>query len=406
MRTIVTLIICLLLLGGVGGTLVILKKNQPEAAKVEKPKLVPTVEVFASKAVDINLQLPSQGIVMPRRTTVLAAEVPGRVGSVSERFKVGERFETGDILLEIDSADYDSAVVQSEAALAEAKASLMQEAARADQAKRDWDKLAAGQTPSDLAMRKPQMLSAEARVLAAEDNLTKARRDLERIKIKAPFGGRIRATHTEVGSYLMPGAPVVDFDSTGKLEVRLPLSIDDLSFMAPGSSGSAMEVCFDLEVAGKPYTWKGRIVRNEGEVERASRSTYLVAEIDEESDQSGGLLQPGLFVQARIAGRTLSGVHRIPRKAFLDTGRTERDAAPDASNTERLALVGPDDTIVIRKVTVVRHLGTDLLVDSGLKDGDRVCLTALPGLVDGMKVLSKEAQPPALTEDSKPNVLP
>ena len=75
MRTIVTLIICLLLLGAVGGTLVILKKNKPEAAKVEKPKLVPTVEVFASKAVDINLQLPSQGIVMPRRTTVLAAEV-------------------------------------------------------------------------------------------------------------------------------------------------------------------------------------------------------------------------------------------------------------------------------------------------------------------------------------------
>ena len=68
--------------------------------------------------------------------------------------------------------------------------------------------------------------------------------------------------------------------------------------------------------------------------------------------------------------------------------------------------MGPEGTIIIRKVTVVRHLGPDLLVDSGLNDGDRVCLTALPGLVDGMKVLSKEAQPPALTEDSKPNVLP
>ncbi len=370
-KTFLTLLLGGLCLAAAFGAISLMTRFKPEVAVVEKPRLLPAVDVIIARASDVTLQLPSQGMVEPVRTTTLAAEVPGRVVEVSPEFEVGERFQKGDLLVRIEDADYQAALVQAQANLEEAKASLVSEKARAEQGEREWKQLGTNQPPSDLVLRKPQLASAEARVAAAEGAVAKARRDLERTRITAPFAGRLRLKQTEVGSYLNPGAPVAELASTGTYRVRLPLPVEDLAFLAPAeASATQTPVTLTAESSGQKRRWSGTLLRTEGEVERASRSVYLVAQVDETGSQD--LLQPGLFVQAGIQGRQLKGVYRVPRSVFLDQ--------------DRLILVDAQNRLRFQRVTLIRPDGTDLLVSKGIQDGDRICSTALSSPVEGMEV--------------------
>ncbi len=368
MRPLVSILLGLGILGAAAGVVFILVKNKPVAQKVERVRSVPGVKVMIAAKRDVTLQIPSQGLVNAIRRTTLAAQVGGRVEKVT-RFKVGERFAENDVLVELEASDYRSAITQAESALAEARSALIQEQARAEQAIRDWNKIAPGQKPTDLASRKPQLMSAAARVDAAEDALERAKRDLDRTKISAPFAGRLSATYTEIGSYLPPGTRVADFESTGRYEVRLPVSLDDLAFIKSQQNGV---VTLKSEIGGEELTWTGTVVRTEGEVERASRSVYLVVELAEDDRPQNAFLKPGLFLRADVEGRVLEDVYEIPRLAFLDESH--------------LRVVGEDDKLLKRPVKVVRRTATTLLVSEGLKDGDRVCLTSLPATIEGMQV--------------------
>ena len=370
MKTLLSLLLGAALIGGAVFAVKLMAKFRPEAVVVEKPRLLTSVETLTARSQTLTLTLPSQGIVEAARASTLAAEVPGRIVEVAPKFEVGAVFAEGDLIVRLEDADYQSALTQAEASLAEAKAALASEQARAEQGEREWKKLGSAQPPSDLVLRKPQLASATARVSASLGAVEKARRDLERTRITAPFACRIRAKRTELGSYLTPGAAIAEVSSTSPYRVRLPLSVQDLAFIPPLADGKPHEVTLLTDTAGKPTTWKGTVIRTEGEVERASRSVHLVAETA--ADATDTLLQPGLFVQAKITGTTLKNIFRIPRAAFPDQ--------------DHLLLVDSQNRLRFTKVEVIRPDGTDLLVSGGLKDGDRICLTTLAAPVEGMEV--------------------
>ena len=367
------------LLAAAFGAVKIMAKFRPVAEVIEKPRLLTTVEWMTAQSSSVTLNLPSQGIVEPLRTTKLAAEVAGRVVEVSPRLEVGERFAEGDLLVRLEDADYKDAVIQAEASLADALALLVTEKARAEQARRDWEKLGNKEPPTDLVLRQPQLASAEARVSAATGALDKARRDLERTRILAPFAGRLSVKQTELGSYLAPGSPVAELTSTGAHRVRLPISVEDLAFLPKGADHAEIPVTLEADAAGQRHAWEGKILRTEGEVERGTRSVYLVAEAVEKG--AGDLLQPGLFVRASIVGVTLDEVFRVPRSAFLDR--------------DRLLLIDAENRLRFREVKIVRADGNDLLVSAGLAKGDRICRTTLAAPVEGMEVRPVTASQPA-----------
>jgi RND family efflux transporter MFP subunit len=370
MKVIFTILICLGLLGGAVFAVKTLAIFKPEAQKIEKERIVPSVEVIEARPVNVSLQIPTQGLIEASRITSLASEVAGKVTFVDPRFEVGGRFARDEVMIRLDDADYQSALVQARSAEADARAALAQERARAEQAIRDWKKLSPGSQPSDLAARKPQLASAEARLEAATDGVAKAERDLARTQVRTPFNARIKTTRTEIGSYLAPGSPVAEIDSTGAYEVRLPLGLDDYAFIKADSSGDPASVSLTASAGGREWKWEGKVIRVEGEVDRASRSVRIVAAVEGES--GGGLLQPGLFVKASVQGQTLENVYRIPRSAFVDE--------------DSVLIVKDDNRISFRDLQVLRPDGTDLLVGAGLQPGDQVCLTTLAAPIEDMEV--------------------
>lgn len=347
--------------------------GKPMAKVVDRERALPVVEVVEMQPVDRKMEVSSQGIVEPRQVTQVAAEVAGRVVYVSDRFDKGGEFSEGETLLKIDPSDYLASVAQAEASLAEAKLNLETEEARALQAKRDWENLGRSGVAKDLTLRKPQLASARAQEKAAGSALEKARRDLARTEIKAPFSGRIRQIKTEQGAYLVPGSPVAEYYTTEPYELRMPVSLNELQFVQNVKQGGmGAEVEIHTVAGGEKFTWKGKVVRNESEIERVSRSVYLVALLEGRSQGDGVRLQPGLFVQAGIEGGVLKNAFKVPMKAFLDL--------------EHVLVVDDKNRIRIREVRVARREGNLAIVSNGLKKGEKLCLTALVDVIEGMEV--------------------
>lgn len=360
-----------IILAGIGLS-TLLWITRPEAVKDERVEKLTTVEVMPVELRAAVFQIPSQGIVEADRRVRMAAEVAGKVVDVADEFEVGTRVSEGTTLLTIDRTDYEAALAQAHASLAEAQAALASETARAVQAQRDVSRLGSS-IVSELALRKPQLKSAQGRVDSAQAAVTKAEGDLRRTVLKAPFDAIISSKATEIGSYLAPGMEVAEVFGTSPYEVRLPLSVDEVAFLNTDEEGNpigSIEVL--TSAAGESSSWTANIIRTEGEIDRTTRSIHVIAEIGADESGKGMAPRPGMFVQASIPSREIRDLAKIPFSAFLDL--------------ESVAVVDPDDRIRFRKVDVVHRDGDDVFVSSGLENGDRVCITELPDLVEGTHV--------------------
>ena len=176
------------------------------------PKAVAEVETITARKQDLKVLIPAQGTIEPATVTRAAAEVEGTVIAVSPDYEVGGNFKEGEVLLEIDPSDYKAALAQAESTLAEAKLQVAQEEMRAEQAVRDWGRIARpDQTPNELVQRIPQLAAARAKVTASEAAVSRAMRDLERTKLRAPYDGRIRQKLVDLGTRVAKAGPLAEF---------------------------------------------------------------------------------------------------------------------------------------------------------------------------------------------------
>ncbi len=372
MRKVFVILLCLVALGGGVAATVGLYLSRPKAKIEPTEKVNPLVEVLSVRSEEVEIKLPSQGLIEAKHMTTLAAEVGGKIISISDKFEAGGEFAEGEIMLEIDSADYEANLAQSKSNLEEAKLALDSEQARATQAERDWKSLGNGKQASDLTLRKPQLAGAKAKVAAAEAAVAKAERDLERTKLKAPYAARIERTQADLGAYIGMGNPLASIFSVGPYEVRLPLSLDDFAFVEQAADGQPQaDAELSVTAAGKTFTWNSEVVRTEGQIERSSRSVYLVAEVTADKD-AATLLQPGLFVEAEVNGITLKSVFRVPLQAFHDL--------------DRVIVVSPDNKLYFREVEVIRREGGDAIVGKGLQNDERLLMTEMGDVVEQMTV--------------------
>jgi RND family efflux transporter MFP subunit len=341
------------------------------------------VQVVDVQLQDLTLTVKSQGTVSPRTESVLLPEVTGRIIEVSPSFVPGGFFEAGEILLRIDPHDYRQALVQARSAVAQAELRLATEQAEADVARQEWEELGQGGEPPPLTVREPQLAEAQATLAAARAAVVFAERNLERTEIVAPFAGRVRQKQADVGQYVTPGTPLGKIYAVDYAEIRLPLPDEDLAFVdlplvyrgeAATQKGPRVEL--RATFAGETHRWQGRIVRTEGEIDPRSRMVHAVARVKDPYGRTGGRDRPplavGLYVEAEILGRSVEQVAVLPRSALRDDGRV-------------LVLVD-GDRLGFREVDLLRKTREEIIVRSGLADGERICVTSLAAVTEGMRV--------------------
>jgi len=386
-RAIVVLLI-LVIGGGLSGAAV---KFGRKAGEAPAKRPIPDVQLVTAQAGDVALTLESQGLVQAVTETRAAAEVAGRVIRVSPAWDAGGSFKANEELLALDDADYKAAVASAEAAAAEAALAVKVEEQRGKQAVRDWNKLATGAPDTDLVTRVPQLKAALARSAAADAAVQKAKRDLERAVLHAPYAGRIRATLTDVGSYAAPGAPLAEFYSTDAYQVSLPLSLDDFNFLN-ATPGTVLKLT--AQSGGQDLTLPASILRTGSEIDRAARTINVIAEI-KPGENPPPLLVPGLFVNAALPGITLRNIIKLPRVCLL----------PD----DRVAIADAGNKLRTRAVKVARSTRDDVFISEGVKPGEKVLATVLAVITEGLEVkpLPPPGEPaPAPTPAGKPGANP
>ena len=326
--------------------------------------------------------MESQGTVSPRTESVLVPEVSGRITSVSRSFANGGFFEQDDILLSVDPHDYREAVVRAEAVVAQSRLRLAETQAEAEIALKEWEDLGRGQA-TPLTLRRPQLAEATAAQAAAQAALQRAERNLARTEIRAPYAGRVRHKQVDVGQYVTPGTPLATIYAVDFAEIRLPLPADELAYVDlpldyRGESGdlTGPRVTLTAAFAGRTHEWEGHIVRTEGEIDPRSRMVHAVVQVRDPyargEDPDRPPLAAGLFVDAAIRGRVVKSVAVVPRSALRADGR--------------LLVVDDENRLHLREVEILRRTHDEVIVASGLRQGERVCLTPLVAVTDGMKV--------------------
>lgn len=351
---------------------------------IEKAVLVDTIK---SEVVSLNFTVNSQGTVRPRTETTLVAEVSGKIVSVAPDFVAGGFFRKGEVLLQIDPSDYQAGLKRAEAALASRKAKLADEIARSEQALKDWQNMGKQGQPSELGMRKPQLADARANVSAAEADVQKARRDLERTRITVPYDGLVRQKAADIGQYVSPGTRLGVTFAIDSAEIRLPLTHNDLNFLdlpseteVKNEDKSFPPVILRAEQADGTHQWQARIIRTEGVVDEISRVIYAVAQIIDPYGVLGQShqqeLKIGTFVNAEIQGIPAENVVVLPRFVLR----------PD--NT--ILVANSDNELEILPVEVLRAEPKKVYLSRGIAGGVRVVTTTLDAPVPGTRLAVRD----------------
>lgn len=347
----------------------------PEKASNAHP---PAVQFAQAHARPTTIALSVQGEARPRFEAALSSQVAGRIVWVSPKFAEGGAFAEGEALARVDSADYQLAVTRARSQVAQAEEGLVREEAEGELARQDWAALGRGDPPP-LAVREPQMAQARAALASAQAALRSAQLDLDRTNIRAPFTGRMRERRANVGDYVGPGSPVAVMFSTDTMEIRVPLTDNDLASLrtplgfAASSANPGPAAHVNMMMGGRITTWEGRLVRTEAAIDARTRLTYGIVEVrDPFHSRHASPLAPGMFVTVRLEGSGRETLVAAPRSAL--------------KRNEFVWVVMPDNTIDVRQVRPAQTTADEVLFREGVADGERVVVSHLATPRQGMAV--------------------
>lgn len=393
------------------------KPEQAQQSIERKVMLVDAIEVFSET---IQLKIPSQGTVMPSTETKLSSEVQGRIIAVGKNFVAGGFVHKGDLLLRIDDLEYKTALARAQASVASAKTLLAEERGRAEVAYQDWlrykkEGKRTAQAKS-LALREPQIAEAIANLDAAKADLTKAKENLSRTNVTAPYDGLVRSRDVDLGQHVSVGTALGVCFSTAEVEVRLPVpehKVALLNLPAPNSSDSqtiAIELSVNLNDV--EYRWSASLERIESVLDDRSRVLYVIAKVDDpyqlandrfdtnaddntqiKNNSQNPPLRVGTFVNASIAGKTLDNITRVPQNVL--------------QTDSKVWLVDSNGNMYEQAVKVIASDSEFAYIASGLNNADRIAMGYVDVSIPGAKVdIANLIQLPAAKPIVSPSDIP
>lgn len=203
-----------------------------------------------------------------------------------------------------------------------------------------------------------------AAVLAA-----RARLDLERCSVRAPYAARVRERVADLGGHVVPGAPLFTLVDVTRVEVPVALPASRFGEVLLGAAAQVR-----LREGGD-VRWDGRVARVSPTVDADLRTFEVYLEI--ENDPEHPAVPPGAFVLAAVEGLLHDDVVAVPRTAFVGDRVYVAERTPDESGQA---------TATRRRPTIRRLLPDYALVEAGLESGDEVVVTNLERIGEGSAI--------------------
>lgn len=371
-------VIAVLALGGVVAAAMM---SSRERAKRQRPEVLPPlVEVMQTRPVDESIAVTATGTVVAAREVNLQPEVSGRVTEVSPSFVPGGIVTRGDILAWIDPSDYQAVVKQHEAQVQDVLHNLEVEKGNQVVARQEWELASSGDISGanrSLMLREPHLRRLEAGLVAARSTLAKARRDVERTVIRAPFNAVVRQENVERGQVLNQQSSIGVLVGTDAYWVRANVPTANLKYIAlpdaQGRGGAAARITHDLG-RGSTVEREGRVVRVLADVEEQGKMARLLVKVDDPLGLGGGRkslpLLLGAFVKVELDGVLMKNVFVLPR-AVIHEG-------------DKVWIVTEDDLLNIGTVEIAWRREADVVVAGGLSPGERIVTSHIGTPAEGI----------------------
>ena len=355
-------------------------KTAPKARRRPPAKIAPLVEVARIQPGLHTVAVQAMGTVVPAKEIVLESRVSGEIVALHPQFTVGGILEKGSEVLRIDPLDYELAVTLAKARVKDSESLLKVAEEEAAAAIDEW-RLLNNDNPDDaqipaLVAKEPQLEAARAKLAGEQADLRKAKLDLERTRIKAPFNAFVRKKFVDIGSQVSSQEQLAELVGTDVYWIQASIPVDRLNWITipRESAETGSRVRIDHRNA---HEHGGTVIKLLGDLEQEGRMARVLIEVRDPLELSGkGKIQLplliGEYVRLEIEGRQLDDVYRIPRTALRENSR--------------IWVASSEDTLKIRDVDVLWRDAQTVLFRDGLQPGDRLIVSELPTPVDGMPV--------------------
>jgi RND family efflux transporter MFP subunit len=375
LKTLLPLLV--LAVSGLGGYWLIKTRPKPERRPPRERAIVVTATVLQRSRGRVVTR--TTGTVIPARAVTLQARVTGEVRQLNAAFLPGGLLTKGDTVVQLDSADYELAVTAREADVVKAEYEYKLELGHQDVARYEWElldnKADATDLDLELALRKPHLRNAEARVKAAKAALRSAELDLARTRVQAPFNGVVRSRDIELGALVTPQAVLGDLVGTDEYWVDVAVAVDELRWISlpeEGRLGARVRLLPAGGIAAKGE-WEGRVLRRRPGLQAEGRLARLLVSVPDplRTDTTVPLLL-GAFVRVEIEGPLLDDVFALSRAAVHEG--------------DTVWLADADDRLEFRQIDPLWQDQTTVFVREGLEPGERLITSGISAPAPGMRL--------------------
>ncbi|MBO4225247.1 efflux RND transporter periplasmic adaptor subunit [Bradyrhizobium neotropicale] len=344
----------------------------------------PAVSVIELKAHPVPVVNELPGRIAATRISEVRARVSGILQA--RVFTQGTPVKEGDVLYLIDPKLFQVRVASAEASLRRAKAVQQNARQQFERQKTLHERDATSGVNLDTATA--TLAQADADVALAEAALAEAKINLDYTEVRAPISGIIGGALVTEGALVTADGTqnlaliqqvdsvYVDFTQSAQDLLTLKRAVEEGKLASPAPGEARVELVFD---DGGLYAEAGRLLFASASVDSTTGQVTLRAEFPNPKHD----LLPGMYVRVRIAQAVREGAITIPQRAVTRA----RDGRA------QVYLVSEGGIAETRDVELGQALGSEWIVESGLKEGERVVVDGVQKVRVGGKVVPEPWKP-------------
>lgn len=324
------------------------EKAAPEGKRPGRPAMsrVAGVGVDTVGTASFADMIEAVGSIRANQSVAIVAEDSGRVAEIN--FRAGQAVKKGDLLIQLDDRDEKIALDEANAAFTEAQAAYERQKTLA----------------SSKVATQATLEAAQALYLKTKAAVEKAKRNLDRQQIRAPFDGIVGLSRTDIGAWVTPSEVLTTLDDLETVEVEFQVPERMLTEVRDGQTIHITTPSY----AGRSFA--GVISDIDSRVDPASRAFTVRAKID----NADLALKPGMFVNVNITLRERTVV-AVPESAVMALGNETYVFLLDNGKARRQVIeLG------------LRDGSGKVEVTKGLEAGETIISSGLQTLADGTPV--------------------
>jgi RND family efflux transporter MFP subunit len=383
----------------IGGAVAALRPKHVAGA----PGPVPEVEVIPVEQKDVPIYAEWIGTLDGYTNADVRAQVTGYIER--QGYQEGSYVKKGQLLFQIDPRPFQAALDQAQGQLAQSRANLLNSEAVQKRTELDVNRYgplakeqAASQQDLDNAVQnnlaaKATVETARAQIQTYEAAVEQSRINLDFTRLIAPIDGIAGLAQLQVGALVSPASGAVTSVSTVE-PIKVYFTVSETEYLAWNRrfpterklEAANKDLRLQLLLAdGTIYPHGGSFFFADRQVSQSTGAIRLVGVFP----NPGNILRPGGYARIRAAVRTQKDALLVPQRAVSQL-----------QGGYQVAVVGPDNKISIRSVTIGDQSGNMWVINDGVKAGERVVAEGVQKVKSGATVNPKPYKP---TESGKDN---